>query len=80
MRNHYPFCEVREALRDSLFYQSVHGRGLLVQLCATIALSDLDPRMLGLVDLFAGNSAAAWRYRQNLRRWQTKRLLTGGAA
>ncbi len=80
MRHHYPFCEVQEALRDSLFHQSVHGRGLLVQLCATIALADLNPRMLGLVDLFAGNGPAAWRYRHNLRRWQTKRLMSGGAA
>jgi hypothetical protein len=71
------FCEVPEALRDSLYHQSLHGRGLLVQLCATIALTDLDPRMLGLVDLFAGNSDAAWRYRHNLRRWQVKALIGG---
>ncbi|AEQ52704.1 hypothetical protein KKY_2696 [Pelagibacterium halotolerans B2] len=51
-----------------------------MQLCATIALTDLDPRMLGLVDLFAGNSDAAWRYRHNLKRWQMKRLMSGGAA
>lgn len=79
MRNQTEICEVREALCDSLFHQSIHGRGLLVQLCATIALVDLDPRMLGLVDLFAGNSDAAWRYRHNLRRWQVKALI-GGAA
>ena len=80
MRHHHQICEVQQALRDSLFHQSVHSRGLLVQLCATIALHDLDARMLGLVDLSAGNSAAAWRYRHNLKRWQMKRLLAGGAA
>ncbi|WP_417585021.1 hypothetical protein [Pelagibacterium sp.] len=79
MRNDIQICEVQEALRDSLFHQSVHGRGLLVQLFATIALADINPRMLGLVDLFADNSNAAWRYRHNLKRWQLQRLMSGGA-